>query len=268
MRKTHSRSRSIAQLLLLAFAGGVLACGATGCKRQPAVGGASNPRAEAARRECETTTINGLIGAAAVLRQGSSAAANPPQKPTLTIALPTTASIPSPAPAQPKHDPLGSAYVLREWVHSEVPYPTEAEADEDALNRARARVIQELAELELPARIAPTIAQVKSDFIRPGSRHTREPSPAQRKELDANGYSGNRIYVEYEVQMTGEQVRELRSVDRSWACLRIVGGFSAVALAVFGFLRIDERTKGYLTSWLALIAMGLAGGAAAVLAFA
>jgi hypothetical protein len=42
---------------------------------------------------------------------------------------------------------------------------------------------------------------------------------------------------------------------------------AAVALAGFLFLRADEWTKGYLTSWLAIAAVVLAGGAAAAFLF-
>jgi hypothetical protein len=38
-----------------------------------------------------------------------------------------------------------------------------------------------------------------------------------------------------------------------------------VALAGFLFLRFDDWTRGYLTSWLAFLAAGLAGGVAAAL---
>ena len=41
----------------------------------------------------------------------------------------------------------------------------------------------------------------------------------------------------------------------------------AFALAGFLFLRADEWTRGYLTTWLALCAAVLAGGAAAALVF-
>ena len=40
-----------------------------------------------------------------------------------------------------------------------------------------------------------------------------------------------------------------------------------MALAGFLFLRLDEWTKGYLTSWLALGAAALGGGVVAALVF-
>ena len=51
-----------------------------------------------------------------------------------------------------------------------------------------------------------------------------------------------------------ELVRELRTRDRIVSALRVFGVVTAVALAGFLFLRLDEWSKGYLTSWLAFIA--------------
>jgi hypothetical protein len=75
------------------------------------------------------------------------------------------------------------------------------------------------------------------------------------------------VYVAYYVEVTGEQVRELRAQERVSSAIRAFGIVIAVALAGFLFLRADEWTKGYLTSWLAITAVVLAGGAAAALIF-
>lgn len=64
-----------------------------------------------------------------------------------------------------------------------------------------------------------------------------------------------------------EQVREQLSHERLPAAVRGLGGLVAVTMAGFLFLRLDQRSKGTLTVWLALAAVVLAAGgvAAAVL---
>jgi hypothetical protein len=79
------------------------------------------------------------------------------------------------------------------------------------------------------------------------------------------GVGKNLVYVGYDVEVTGSQVRQLRTRDRLAQTLRVLGAVVAVALAGFLFLRADEWTRGHLTRWLAVAAVLLGGGAAAVL---
>jgi hypothetical protein len=70
-----------------------------------------------------------------------------------------------------------------------------------------------------------------------------------------------------EPEPPAEHVREQRSQERLGPAVRALSGLVAVALAGFLFLRIDRRTNGALTLWLALGALVLAAGgvAAAIL---
>ena len=92
-------------------------------------------------------------------------------------------------------------------------------------------------------------------------------NPAEKEMFAKYEIKGNPVYVEYDVEVTADQVRELRTRDRVGSSLRIFGAIAAVALAGFLFLRLDEWTKGYLTRWLAIAAVLLAGGTAAALYF-
>jgi hypothetical protein len=169
-------------------------------------------------------------------------------------------------PAAPRGQPRPSA-VIRERVASALPYPTEAEADEDAVAQACEVVAKKLAELDPPVHYRPSPAEARAEFLRKGSRAVRDPTEEEKKILDGLNINGKRVYVEYEVEVRADQVRELRSQDRVSAALRALGGLLALAVAGFLFLRADEWTKGYLTSWLALAAVTLAGAAAAALIF-
>jgi hypothetical protein len=151
--------------------------------------------------------------------------------------------------------------VIREKVISEFPYPTEAEAEAATIDQAVEVIARKLHELDAPIEYRPSAAVVKNDYLRPEARVVRPPTPEEQELLKKSGYHTDRVYVEYTVELTSDQVRELRARDRLGSALRCFGVVAAVALVGFGFLRLDEWSKGYLTSWLAFIALGLIGGA-------
>ena len=114
----------------------------------------------------------------------------------------------------------------------------------------------------------PAIDYIKRHYLKRNGRAVRPLDPRAREHLaGVPGVTANQVYVEYEVEVTTDQVRELRSQDRLGTALRLVIAVIGVALAGFVFLRLDDWTKGYLTSWLAVAAAALAGGAAALAFF-
>src|SRR5438094_178028 len=82
--------------------------------------------------------------------------------------------------------------------------------------------------------------EVKAEFVRKDSRTVRPPTAEQRERYAEAGITGNPVSVEYDVEVTADQVRELRSQERASAALRVVGMLVAAALAGFLFLRADE----------------------------
>lgn len=243
----------------------------------PPAGGATSRVAEKARRDAEALAVEGVTGAAAAQAKavpelevkytaGDRVFARrvPPKggwpKPP---AAPEPVMVAKAAPAPQAPTRPGPLPVVRERVVSVVPYATEAEAEEDALALARDLVEKKLAELDPPIRRTVTASEVKAEFVRKDSRTVRPPDAEEKKTLAQYGVSGNLVYVEYDIEVTADQVRELRSQERVAGGLRVLGVLVAVALAGFLFLRADEWTRGYLTSWLALGAVALAGGAAA-----
>jgi hypothetical protein len=170
----------------------------------------------------------------------------------------------------PKSPPRpGSPPVVRERVASSIPFPAEADADEDALTAAQKLIEQRLAELDPPIDYRPSLNEVRNEYLRKDSRHVRPPTPDEQKMLAGfEQYVGkNLVSVEYDVEVTAEQVRALRTRDRVAVTLRVFAGVSVVSVLGFLFLRFDERTKGYLTRWLAVAAAVLAAGAGVVLYF-
>jgi len=59
--------------------------------------------------------------------------------------------------------------------------------------------------------------------------------------------------------------REYRTEHRMFQAGKLLAGLLAMLAALAGYFRLDELTKGYYTTWLRLAALGLAGGAVAIL---
>ncbi|MBX9584835.1 MAG: hypothetical protein K2X87_31410 [Gemmataceae bacterium] len=294
--------RSTYRVLALAGVVAVAAC-AGGCRGRvgPEPGGATNRKAREARQQAEQMAVDGAKGAAEVLvvhhpdldkrnrvvkglsrgwawvmssgGGGDPAAAvrvntpAPPPVPPLLPTPPADAAAPPP-PADPAPDPKPSGNVLvRERVVGKLARPTEAAADAAALDAAAGRIEERLQDLDPPVHYRPSAAEVRNEYVRRGSRTVKDPDGFERGELDKTwpGKGKDYKYVEYTVEVSADQVRELRTRARVGSALRVLGVVAGVALAGFLFLRLDEWTKGYLTSWLAFAAVALAGGVAAAL---
>ena len=275
----RSSRRNTIRLVAVALCVALAGC----AKPQPREGGSTASKAENARKDAEALALSAVTSAAKVQAQAvpearhkgtfinvainpRAPAKEPSGAPGPQTAVPDIVVKEPPAPKSPLRP--GAPAVIRERVVSAIPYATEAEAEEDALTQARDLVEQKLAALDPPVRYKPSIGEVRSEFVRKDSRTVRQPSEEEkatfvRYELP----NTNLVYVEYDVEVTADQVRELRSQERVSGGLRVLGILVTVALAGFLFLRADEWTKGYLTHWLALGAAVLAGGAAAALIF-
>lgn len=273
--------------LKLAIMGGLLALGlAAGCHPAPKPPGGSHvSRAEQGRKQAESLALNVATGvvtaqARAIPELSRSGAIPSGQYIAATPNRPTQSQTIGPLPSPPElvavHDSIPimppavrPAYtaVITARVSSSIPYATEAEAEQDALANARTTIIRELAELDPPVHYTPTLNEVRNEFIRKDSRSVKVPTEAEREEFKKNGVDANRVYVEYDLQVTSDQVREMRTRDRVAITLRVMFGAAFAALAVFVFLRLDEWTKGYLTRWLACAAVVLVGGTVAALYF-
>ena len=78
--------------------------------------------------------------------------------------------------------------------------------------------------------------------------------------------------VALHLRVAPERVAEMVRLDRVYRTqlrmiqlAKVLAALVAVLAAVAGYCRLDELTKGYYTGWLRLAALGLAGGAVAVL---
>jgi hypothetical protein len=282
--------RSIAVATTLALLAG---CSGRG---SPSEGGAHTPKAQENRKLAESYAVAAATGAALAevaahpdLEKKSLAARTLARvekmwKPDQPVSVPApappppapTPPLPTPTPepvarvelaARPVPPPSGSVLV-RERVACEVPLPTEAEAEEATVQAAAERIYEAFAKLDPPLDYRPSPAAVKADFLRRDSRLVRAPTEAEKTALARAGYASDRVYVEYTLEATAEQVREIRGRDRVGGSLKLFGLLAAAAAVGFVFLRVDAWSQGYLTSWLAFVAAALAGGAVAAYLFA
>jgi hypothetical protein len=289
-RLTPSAARPLALAAALALLGA--GCGS----RTPTVGGSNSPKAQENRRLAESYAAAAAVGAATAevrahpeMAKKSSwekgvawvrAHVNPGVA-VAPVAIPTPATpaaIAPPPPAAPVAvrvevavkplPPPGGSVLIRERVASEIPLQTEAEAEEATIAAAADRLTEAFAKLDPPLDYRPSPAAVKSDFLRRDSRQVRPPTEAEKTALARVGYAADRVYVEYTLEASAEQVREIRGRERVSATLRLFGLLGAAAAVGFVFLRVDAWSQGYLTSWLAFVAAALAGGAVAAYALA
>jgi len=257
-----------------------------GCQRVTPPGGASGSRPDAARRQAEKLALNAVNGAAEAQTEVFIAAANlnPPAAPNAPVPPKLVINIPSLAPVpdlpEPKSPPrAGPPPIIRERVVSAVPSATESDAEKEAITAARDIIERRLLELDPPVKYRPSENEVRQEFLRRDSRtvvplRDRQGARAEamrrvlKEQLDLSTEEiARRVDIEYDVEVTADQVRHLRTRDRVGDALRVFAALAVFAVAGFLFLRADEWTKGYLTRWLAMGAVLLAGGAAAALYF-
>jgi hypothetical protein len=257
----------------------------TGCRaRVSSPGGAKGSKPEAARKQAEELAVSGVNGAAnaqaevfiaAAVRNGTPIPPRTPPADSISSSSAATPDLPQPR-ALPRP---GAPPIIRERVISEVPAATEADADKEAILAAQDLIERRLAELDPPVRYRPSLYEVQKEFLRRDSRtvtllrDAKGPRAERVRKTLKEGFDlspeeiDRRVDVEYDVEITADQVRHLRTRDRVGDTLRVFAALAAVALAGFLFLRADEWTKGYLTHWLAMGAVLFAGGAAAALYF-
>jgi hypothetical protein len=164
-------------------------------------------------------------------------------------------------------DPRPGSDAIKRFRVRSFPTISEADSDENAISVAGEKVEEYLKTLDPPVYYRPTENEVLNEYVRKDSRLVREPNTDEAAILKEAKISDKRWIVEYDVEVTADQVRDLRTRDRVTLAMRVFGGLTIAALAAFLFLRADEFTKGYLTRWLAFAAVALAGGVVAALYF-
>ncbi len=205
----------------------------------------------------ETTNARGVAEAAKLVRTNTpevppTVAVSTTSRPIVTVNIGET-TVTTPV----RSVSAGSPVMIQALkVRSDKPYPTREAALNDALIMARIEVMKQLQALEPPVEAKPSMVAMKHEYMKKDSLHEIQPDDAVREEWKASKLNSNRIWVELDVELTEDHVQRLRSSDRVTLMLRVAGVFLTIFAAVYGFFRLDDWTKGYLTLWLACIAVG------------
>jgi hypothetical protein len=117
------------------------------------------------------------------------------------------------------------------------PKPSRDGAKEDAIRKAKDALIQKLCQLDPPVTTAPSLARVQNEYCPANLVKVDVADDPKWDELKRlNGQS--ELYVaEVTVELTDDQVRQLRQEERVQNGLIGVGGLAVGALAVCGLLR-------------------------------
>jgi hypothetical protein len=140
---------------------------------------------------------------------------------------------------------------------------TVQDGNEVALDSAREEVEDYLARQSPPVHWKPSRDWVDKNLVK--TRHQEVKN--HDEPLLGDGYD-----VTLKLEVGPKQYREILENDRQervqqreLLLARVLAGLVALLVAVVGYLRLDEATKGYYTLWLRLGALGLVGGVAAAL---
>jgi len=137
---------------------------------------------------------------------------------------------------------------------------TREDAIVNAVKTAREKLAEVLRSLDPPIVRIPPEYVIRKEFVLPEGIRELTPSQEMKDLWKANGLDKNRQLVEVDIEVSEEQLRGLHGHHRMLGAAWIGAVGLAVLLTVYGFLRIDAWTKGYLTTTLGITATLLIGG--------
>lgn len=136
--------------------------------------------------------------------------------------------------------------------------PTLEEARESALEKARDRLATILRSHGIQRFMLPSLDWIERQLVLKEytrqNRETIEDQELENKEL---------VQLTYQLQLTPTHMRAFRKMERTSLSAIAVGLLAVAFLASWLYYRLDEWSKGYLTSWLAIglvVAGSIVGG--------
>ncbi|CAN5606953.1 hypothetical protein BH11PLA2_BH11PLA2_06420 [soil metagenome] len=208
-------------------------------------------------KELQQGTANTAVAAGAKAGQQMVSAGNPPE----VLAAPVKVEVNL---KRETVTPSKAGPVIRVAnIRSDKPQATREKAITDALQVAQYEIVKQLKQLEPPVTAKPSLTAIRHEYLKGNSVREVMPDDKLKEDWKANRLDPNRMWVEIDVELTESQVQQLRSRDRIDDGFRGASILFALVLTVYGFLRLDAFTKGYLTLWLAIAAVAIVGFVAA-----
>ena len=210
---------------------------------------------------------NGIVAGASAA-QNALASKDSKDDPTLNPNPTVPVSIKTPQTITPDPAHAGKANpALKLSVRNATPEASREKAVNEALLVAQKQIVDHLRNLDPPIEETPSIETIRSEYLRSDKvAITQVTDKNLIAEWEAAKVESNRMYAHIDIEVSEDQIRKLRAGER----LESAGWIAALAFALvaslFGFLRVDGWTKGYLTTALAVAFAG-AVGAAVVLFF-
>jgi len=217
---------------------------------------------------------NAIVSGAAAAQNALAVRDNPDEaaNPTVRVSInaPNTPLPPQPPPPAVRSDVSNSGKpgpAIKLSVRNENPEESREKAINEALLVAQRQIAEHLRNLDPPINDRPSIETIRAEYLRSDTVAIEQVTDKDLiAKWQAAGVGANRMHAHLDIEVSEDQVRKLRSVDRLGSAGWLAALAFAAVTALFGFLRVDGWTKGYLTTGLAVAFAG-AVGAAVVLFF-
>lgn len=144
------------------------------------------------------------------------------------------------------------------------------DAEESALQQAQADLVQRLKGHGINLHFPPPTDYIEKNLVRGSHEELKEvtgPEPLVRVILDLQVTPDDRIAMVAQDQKLLTQERESLAHTRMLWLAKLLVGVVALLVAVAGYLRLEDSTKGYCTGWLRAAAVGFLAVAAMLLLF-
>lgn len=168
----------------------------------------------------------------------------------------------------------GPPAVIRERVVNRAPRRTVEEAEEDALTVAAERLTERFAEMDPPLQYHPKREEIRQEYMRRDSREVipfrqrlsrGEPRAQQLQPIlpiIAGPDGPEHLFdVEFDIEVTSEQIRYLRSRQRLEATVPVLLLVMLIFFSISVWFRLDDWSHGYLSRWFFPVVVALVAGA-------
>ncbi len=211
------------------------------------------------------TAKNGIVGGATAGKKALASLPNhtPPEIPDFSRTEPVSTPVGGPptvvtrpiALDRPGLPGTGRTVIRVTGIRSDAPHSSEDRAIADAVEVARLKLIEEFAKLDPPILEVPESWVIRDQYIRPGSVEKILPPQQIKDEWKAAHLNPERVWVKLDIEVSEDQIRHLRAEQRLLQTGTVGGAILILAGVLYGFLRLDAFTKGYLTGGLGAIAV-------------